>query len=261
MSTKPAVAIVPGAFYERWHYRLLHDGLEKAGYKVTTIALPSTGNEKPTKDLYPDLDTASSAIKSYIDQDLNVVVVMHSYGGLVGSCASKGLLPADQPNGKGVVGLVYLCAGVPMEGYSFIQGVGGQHFPWMTLINAEDPSAEAIPNTGIWIWPTGNGTDPGQLFFQDCDAATREEAVKRLGYWSEGCMWTPATFTAWQEIESNYLITLEDVGLPAEQQEMMTQIPGGKWKRVEKIATGHSPFLSKPDETVAFVRQCCGEEV
>ncbi len=186
---------------------------------------------------------------------------MHSFGGLVGSCAVKGLLSKDQSNGKGVVSLVYLAAGIPMEGMSFMDATGGNHASWCRLVNVDGSDSAPVPNTSIWCAPDKDGVDPGQLFFADCDDATREEAVKRLSYWSEGNMWSKATFAAWQEVESNYLMCTEDQGLPFAQQQMMTQIPRGKWKLVEQIEAGHSPFLSKPEETVKFVRRCCGEEV
>lgn len=260
-SSKPAIVIIPGAFYSPWHYRLLHTGLESAGYNVATISLPSTGSTKPEPNMDADVSVAASAIRSYISFGQNVVVAMHSFGGLVGNCGSKGLLPKDTENGKGVVGMVYMCAGVPIEGMSFMDGSGGNHFPWTRLVG-EDPQ----PNSGIFMFCDNNGADPEKLFFHDCEAEVRAEAVKRLQYWSEGCLWSKATFAAWKEVESHYLICTDDQsGLSVEMQEMMTKMGdaggSGKWKFVEKVEASHSPFLSKPEETIRFVRKCCGEEV
>ena len=251
-ATKPAVVIVPGAFYEPWHYRLLHTGLEQAGYNVTTVTLPSTGGDKAQPNADADIAATASAIKSYISAGQDVVVAMHSYGGFVGNCAPKGLLPADTENGKGVVGMVHICAGAPLEGMSMMDATGGTNFPWAILIG-DDPK----PNTGIFMFCK----DPGDLFFHDCEPEVREEAVQRLRYWSEGCMWSKATFAAQTHVESHFLMCTEDHGMPPAMQEMITQMPGGKWKFVEKIATSHSPFLSRPEETVRFVRKCCGEDL
>lgn len=259
--SKPAIVIVPGAFYSPWHYRLLHTGLESANYAVTTISLPSTGTTTPAPNMDADVAVAADAIKTYIASDQDVVVVVHSYGGLVGNCAAKGLLPKDTENGKGVVGMVYMCAGVAIEGMSFMDGSGGNYFPWTRLVG-EDPK----PNGGIFMFCDGNGAEPGKLFFHDCEEAVREEAIRRLEFWSEGCLWSKATFAVWKEVESHYLVCTDDQsGLSVEMQEMMTTMGkadgSGKWKFVERLEAGHSPFLSKPEETVRFVRKCCGEDV
>jgi pimeloyl-ACP methyl ester carboxylesterase len=264
-STKPAVVIVAGSFYSEWHYRHLHNGLTDAGYNVTTIGpLPSTRSDKPNDNIDPDVAATAAAIKSYIDKDQNVVVVMHSFGGLVGNCACKGLLPSDQPNGKGVVALVHLCAGVPLEGMSMMDGAGGQTLPWWRLIdpNGKEP---AVPNSGVWLWVDGNGTDPGNLFFHDCSPEEKAEAVRRLQYFSEGCTWSKATYAAWKHVESNFLICTEDHAMPPMMQEAMPTMGDAEgiktWKRVERIAASHSPFMSMPQETTNFVRRCCGEEL
>lgn len=52
-----------------------------------------------------------------------------------------------------------------------------------------------------------------------------------------------------------------DGTIAPEAQEGMTKQLEGMWKRVERIDAGHSPFMSKPVETAAFVRRCLGEDV
>ena len=253
-STKPAIVIVPGAFYKAWHYSFLHDALVTAGYEVATCDLPSTGGETATSGNGRDVEVVRSAIKAYIARDLNVVVAMHSFGGLTGSSACKGLRPQDQANGKGVVSLVYLCAGVPIEGVSMLGGTGGAHPPWARLMGE--------PNTGIFMFCDNPPFQPKELFYNDCTPEIAAEATQKLEYWSEGCMWSPCLYTAWMEIESNYLVCELDQALPPQLQEFMVTMEEGKglWRRVERVRAGHSPFLSTVEETAGFIRRCAGEE-
>ncbi len=256
-STKPAIVIVPGAYYEQWHYRHLHAGLESAGYAVTTVSLPSVGGEHPQRDQQADIAAIASAIQQYLSVDKDVVLVMHSYGGIPGGSACKGLLPADTKNGRGVVGLIYISAGLSLEGITVIDSIGGKHFPWTRLV-AHQGNTE--PSTGIWL----ACDDPANFFFYDCPPDVQDEAVRRLRYWSESCMWDQATFSPWKTVASCYLLCTEDRSLSVSQQEDLVafgeaQMDGGTWKKVGRVASGHSPFLSKPKETIDFVRECIEE--
>jgi hypothetical protein len=89
MSEKPHIVLIPGAWHTGACYHIIIPLLEDAGYATTALTLPSVG------------------------------VVMHSYGGIPGSDAMKGLGRAER-SGKGlkggVVALVYICAWMLPEG-------------------------------------------------------------------------------------------------------------------------------------------------
>jgi pimeloyl-ACP methyl ester carboxylesterase len=253
-STKPAIVIVPGAFHHPWHYLPLHDALIKSGYEVTTCDLPSTGPKEPVRSITPDVEVVRKAIQAYIEQGLNVVIVMHSYGGIVGTCASEGFRPEDQASGKGIVSLVYLCAFALDKGVPLLAPNGGKHASWIRPLGAE-------LNTGIFLSWDNPPYTPEEVFYNDVEPAMAEEAVKRLRLFSEDTCHCPVTYAAWKEIESNYLVCELDKAVPPEAEEAMANLSGGKWKRVEKIKAGHSPFLSRPNETAEFVRRCAGEDL
>jgi hypothetical protein len=73
-------------------------------------------------------------IMPVLDGGKDLVLVVHSYGGLVGSAASKGLSKSErEAEGKegGIVGLVWIAAFIPKEGDSLLHLVGGTHPAWL----------------------------------------------------------------------------------------------------------------------------------
>ena len=86
--------------------------LKDAGYETETIALPSAGGAIP-KTMHDDVAHIQSVASKYCDQGKDVVIAMHSYGGIPGTESSKGMSKADrEAAGKkgGIVGLVYIAA-------------------------------------------------------------------------------------------------------------------------------------------------------
>ncbi|KAF2482265.1 hypothetical protein BDY17DRAFT_324560 [Neohortaea acidophila] len=215
--------------------------------------MPSTGPPEPLPGITEDVAVVQQAIQAYIDLGLNVVVVMHSLGGIIGTAACEGLRAEDQAEGKGITALVYLAAFVAPKGKSAFVMNGG-HAPWY------DVTGE--PGTGVWMLLGQNEWDPREVFYNDCTPQQKEEGwalCKR--HYNENVFQTPLPYAAWQEIESNYLLCELDGAIPEAGQDAMSTQEGGKWKRVERLRTDHSPFMSRPKETVEFVRRCAGEEV
>ena len=75
--------------------------------------------------------------------------------------------------------------------------------------------------------------------------------------------YAPATAASWKEIPTSYLLCEDDLAIPAPGQEAMTsgvKEMGGEIE-ITRIKVGHSPFLSKPDETVEWIRRVAGEKL
>ena len=216
--------------------------------------MPSTGPKEPLPDMSQDIFVVQKAVQSYIDRGLNVVLAMHSLGGYISTSACKGLRPEDQASGKGVIALAYITAFVPQEGHSLMARPGAKHAPWVRV--------KGEPGTQTFMCPDNPPYEPRETFYNDCTPETQDAALKELEInYSENICHSPCLYTAWKEIESNYLVCEIDNAIPLALQEMMSSQEGGKWKRVERIHAGHSPFLSKPEETAVFVRKCAGEEL
>lgn len=113
MTSTTTFVMVPGA----WHPASALDPVAKPlradGYTVSGVDLPSCGAEPPLGGFGPDVDAISRAIAAEADAGKDVVVFMHSYGGVVGTQACRGLGKRErEAAGKkgGVVRLVYCCA-------------------------------------------------------------------------------------------------------------------------------------------------------
>lgn len=130
---KPSIVLVPGPWHSPEHYSILRAFLERNGYEMFSQSNPSCNSVTPDSESAAK-DTAF--IKDHVLMPLlaagkKIVLVLHSYGGLPGAAAAKGLSlverhAAGQPGG--IVGLVFISALVAHEGQSFLSMSPGQIF-------------------------------------------------------------------------------------------------------------------------------------
>lgn len=113
--TKPTILLIPGSFHppELWHE--VQRPLEAAGYRTSTVGLLSNNHFPTTHDDIPDREAAAirDHVQGLLDNGDDILIVMHSYAGVPGSNALKGLSKQERQAAgakNGVIGLVYLCA-------------------------------------------------------------------------------------------------------------------------------------------------------
>lgn len=138
MAEKPTILFVHGAWHSPAHLALAARVIESAGYPTSCPLLPFYGAQPPTTTLYDDAAALRTEFDRLIGKEgKNVVVVMHSYGGVVGTEAVHASLgkSARAAEGKagGVLRLVFLCAFVVPEGASLISSLGGGVSPLLTI--------------------------------------------------------------------------------------------------------------------------------
>lgn len=117
----PHIIIIPAACQTSAFYTPLTDALSALGLSASTIVpLPSVGVNPGVPDFSADVDAIRKTVQSVLDKGTDVVVLMHSYGGLPGSAALKGLgkVAGDKGEKAGVVRVIYVC--------SFVLGEGGK---------------------------------------------------------------------------------------------------------------------------------------
>lgn len=183
-----------------------------------------------------------------------VVILAHSYAGPIASAAIKDLPGKDQEKEEGqgqgsVLGLIALCAFLfpgGMDQGAVIRGGGG--LPYATL-NA--------PSEGFFVTK-----DPRSLFFApDVPADRANWAVSRLRPQSMAANMGTVPPQAWQDDGYmgglGYIRCTADVVVPIAQQDGMVTGAGGQGKWVIRTleGSGHSPFLSRPDEVAAVVEE------
>lgn len=146
---RPVFVFGPGAWHTPDCFQVVQDKLGAQGYETRAVAYPSVGAEPPTKGLFDDAAAVRAEIQTLADQGRQVILVVHSYGGLVGAEAVKGLGYAQRKAAGGAGGvtlLVYLAAFVTPKGMSILKMLGGQPLPWMNFqVSLPPPPSPSIP--------------------------------------------------------------------------------------------------------------------
>ena len=135
-SSKPTILLVPGAWHSPDLYAPMTDLLVAEGYEYIGISLVSVGADPALENWDPDVELIHKTVLGVLDRGKDVVLVVHSYGGLVGSEAMKGLGKKQRESeGKkgGVVRLVYICAFFLELGMHLQAVKNDQPHPWMKV--------------------------------------------------------------------------------------------------------------------------------
>jgi pimeloyl-ACP methyl ester carboxylesterase len=205
-----------------WWWQKMVEPLASAGVRSRAVDLPSCRDEQgtgPLGDLYDDV----AAVRAVLAEDDEPAVLLgHSYGGIVITEAGH-----DAPS---VQHLVYATSMMPDVGESQASLAGGGPAPWL------DPGADGT---------IGVREDAvRELFLNDCDRETADQAVDRLTRQSMLAFGQPVRAAAWREKPSTYVVCAGDLAIPAGAQRGRA----GRAGRTIEVAAGHHPFLSRPAE-------------
>lgn len=136
MAPKPVFVIVPGAWHLPETFEPTTKILAEKGYESKGVELVST-YDTGIQDFDPDVQRIRTAVQELLDDGKDVVLVMHSYGGVVGSEAAKYFLGDNENEGKKTRGkitrMVWVCAFVLPVGTSLMDGLGGNDLPWFKV--------------------------------------------------------------------------------------------------------------------------------
>lgn len=124
MSSLPVLVFVPGAWHTPACFHKVIERLERLGYKCLSITLAAVGRNPPITSLDEDVSAIRTVVTNEVDAGNDVVMVMHSYGGVPANNSLKGLSKAERSKeGKngGVIKLAMIAAFLIPEGAS-VQG-------------------------------------------------------------------------------------------------------------------------------------------
>ena len=245
MADKPIFILVPGAWHGPEIWERVLSLLKEQGYNSVSVALPTTSGSN-SKSFGDDVKATQDIIQAETSQGRNVVVVVHSYGGMVGESALKGFTrPKDataSSTSKGyIIGLVVIASGFAQSGMAFLDGTGGKPQPFWRL----DPNGFSelqVPAR--------------ELFYHDLPAAEGDGWVAKLKKQSTKAFTEDrdVVYPGWQDVPVWTLITTEDKALPVEAQKMfLGMVTDLADVTVKEIASSHSPMLSKPKEVVEVI--------
>lgn len=203
----------------------------------------------PNKTLDDDVHQIRELALQDLDAGRDIVALMHSYGGVVGSNALAGLGAADREKGGHVKALIYMAAFIPFENESLAGIFGGELPPWLN--------------------PNSQGTieidNPQRHFYSDLLPEQQIEWANLLVQHPTIAQFkatkSPPPLSAWRRIPVVYLFCNDDQALPVQVQEMMVnrieQAEAGLVVGREYCTSGHSPFLSVPEKVVENVSRVC----
>ncbi|KEF63618.1 uncharacterized protein A1O9_01596 [Exophiala aquamarina CBS 119918] len=201
----------------------------------------------------------------------DVAILTHSHGGLPGLAAIENLdkksrIAAGFQNR--VSALLPMASLLVPAGVSGFDWGGGNIPPSIVVKNVPSPvdgKLEVEMST-----PNPNPV-PIELFYHDVPQKEAEHYSSLLIPQVISVFRTPVPFAGWKIVPIYYLIAEEDKAFSPEVQRMIidqanearlqVNPDGGKLVVVESVQASHSPFLSKLDETAAWIRRSLGETV
>ncbi len=226
--------LVHGAWQAPYVWKSVKTNLEKQGNKVIVVELPGHGTDNTfpgaiTLDVYKQ-----KVINALSTIDGKVILVGHSLGGMIISSVAEAV-PSK------IEKLVYVAAYLPTSGQTLDE------------LAHMDPDSQ-LGVTGNLIFNYDGGTvDVKQdqivnLFIPDGTSEVQNLVLKNYRTEPLTPFINPVKLTDqnFGSVKKAYIKTLQDrVVSPYLQNKM---IAAGKVESVYEINTGHSPFLSKPDD-------------
>jgi pimeloyl-ACP methyl ester carboxylesterase len=248
MASSTTVLFIPGAWHNPQCFNQVIERLEKDGYNTDVVHLPSVGSTIPHPDFSEDVRQVRSQIEIAANAGQRVVVVVHSYGGLPGCEAIRGLAwesrqRQNQP--LGVVHLCFCCSFIVPGGKSLISSFGGDDLPWFQV---SDDRLIVTPAT------------PTETFYNDMNELDAKRAVEALKPHSYQTFHSKLTYEAWRHVPSTYLYCLEDKAIPLPIQRMMVDVVAkGVEIYTDVINASHSPFHTAPDHVAAAIKRAASQ--
>lgn len=162
MASKPTILLIPGSFTTAPMYYPLQDTLAAQGYETYINSLPSASRNapEPPATLGDDASFFSNIIGTIADQGKDIIVLGHSYGGMVACESAKGQSKIERrARGQdgGIVRIIFLSAIVLPEGQSVAAHQGEPPASIVTKDEVScvlfDSSHEMLSFT-VWIYET-----------------------------------------------------------------------------------------------------------
>ena len=124
MTSKPTIVLVHGAWHDVSCWDTVRKELSPLSYPTVAVPLVSPGSKPAVKSHLEDVAVVRKELEQLIEKDgKDVVLVMHSYGGLAGAGAVEGLEKARRAeNGEkgGVVAALFIAAFLVDKGQSLL---------------------------------------------------------------------------------------------------------------------------------------------
>jgi pimeloyl-ACP methyl ester carboxylesterase len=234
--------LIHGGFHGAWCWRDLIPQLQRLGHEAVAIDLPGHGERRGERSTLANRGEAIVSAMQHGD-----VLVGHSAGGF------DITLAADAASEK-VGHLVYLAAGVPLEGRTLLEALGGVESGSHGRDEIERVQ-DMVPSRALRATPEGclewiDKDLARQYFYHDCDEILANWAFERLSPAAQQILIEPVTIPRFwaAALPRSYIVCLEDRVMSFAKALAFA----GRLGVLPLVLEGsHSPFFSRPAELAA----------
>ncbi|KAL8933893.1 MAG: hypothetical protein Q9216_006168 [Gyalolechia sp. 2 TL-2023] len=251
-TSRPTIVLVHGGWQGPETFSLIVPGLERAGYSVFAVTLPSASVVPAVPDFSSDVAVVRNAVTSTLAIGKDVVLVMHSFGAVVGCEAMKGVKVDEASLAMATEGALRIGRVVRL---AFIAGL---LFPEGKAIRDISRGEEAVPGFDCqdnlsWI------LDGPTRFYNDLPVDAALHWAARLKKHSRFAFTSPLTYAAYRDFPTSYLMCTDDQAIPYPIQKRFVAM--ARVQDVTVVTSSHSPMISQPKVVETFIRKCAGEEM
>ena len=242
------VVFVPGFWEGPEVFAAVQQALKATSIHTVTASLVSTGRSSPNNPtMHDDVAAVRSLVESLLHEQKEVILVLHSAAGYIGTQAAYGLSVAErgrQGRNGGVTGFVFIAAGI------FEPGMQTGSLPFFDYQVRPCPARRRQMLTG-----QGDQLrckDPRHILFNDLSEVEAASWADRLRC-QPASGWDGTIQPICEGLErSIYLICEGDQAVPLPVQRQFAASAGSK---LVSCSAGHMAMLSQPDKVVSVVRQ------
>ncbi|KAG8359409.1 hypothetical protein FVEN_g3088 [Fusarium venenatum] len=238
------VVIIPGSFASPSLYEPLAQSFARHGIQSEIVDLPSVGRKEGRNPatMSDDVDEIVSVVEKLLDEDREVILLAHSYGGVPATqCLEALSQKARQSQGKkgGVSNIIYL-AGVALP-------VGGSVISLLTA-----PDYLIIEDDYMTLTP-----ECAPFIYSDSPPEEALKLAKELSQHSTAAYKGQLTYAGYKDVKVHYIICEQDKLVVPEYQFGMVELLKGMTNGrvgVHKIQSGHTPNLTQPDTLTEMIK-------
>lgn len=238
-----AVLIIHGGYFLPAAWDNFGDQLRQAGFVVRCPRLPSCGDKRPpTATMNDDIIAVHGAAQELVDANHSILVLAHSYGGMVAAEAISPDLYAT--NGKGAVGLILLSAWLVQPGNTLTDVIGKYGF-----------------QCKVDLGDNGDGTffakNAPESFYNDVESTEANDLATNNVTHNLFAASGKVSGAPWKDLPTTYIHCAQDMAimLPLQQSMVQDAVNMGGKLITKTIDSGHCPFLSQPETLLGIVEE------
>jgi pimeloyl-ACP methyl ester carboxylesterase len=238
--------LIHGGFHGAWCWNHLVPEIARLGHEALAVDLPGHGERRAEAST---LENRTAAILEVLKS--GDILVGHSGGGFDITLAANAA--PDR-----VAHLIYLAAGLPIEGLPLVRATGGASDSGKVKRLNETISSTVLQQTddGRLKWTDRDAA--AAIFYHDCPREIVDWAFARFSPAPPGILLDPVTLSRFwaADLPRSYILCLQDHALPFA---TAMKFAGRLGVVPQFIDSSHSPFFSRPRDLAARLVEATAE--